>query len=59
MYIKNEILGIMAKFIQRQIADIAGKWFTIMVDDTCDLTNTEQVGFLYYICNKSSHPTIL
>ena len=45
--IQNEILGIMAKSIQREIAnEVSGKWFTIMVDETTDLSNTEQMVFV-------------
>ena len=44
--IQNEILSIMAQFIQREIArDVSGKWFTIMVDETTDQSNTEQMVF--------------
>ena len=42
--IQNEMLSIMALMILRQIAgEISGKWFTIMVDETTDLSNTEQM----------------
>ena len=51
--IQNEILSIMALYILRDItADISGKWFTVMVDETTDLGNTEQnlmVVCLYYV----------
>ena len=52
--IQNEILFIMAQFIQREIAqEISGKWFTIMVDETTDLSNTEQMVFcLRYVDEK-------
>ena len=44
--IQNEILCIMAQFIQREIMkDVSGQWFTIMVDETTDMTNTEQMVF--------------
>ena len=42
--IQNEILSIMALHILRDItADISGKWYTIMVDETTDMSNTEQM----------------
>ena len=51
--IQNEILSIMALYILRDItADISGKWFALMVDETTDLGNTEQnlmVVCLYYV----------
>ena len=44
--IQNEILSIMSLYIQREInSEISGKWFTIMVDETTDLSNTEQMVF--------------
>ena len=44
--IQNEILTTMAQFIQREKAnDISGKWFTIMVDKTTDMSNKEQLVF--------------
>lgn len=51
--IQNEILRIMATRIQRDIvSEVSGKWFTIMVDETTDLTNTEQMVFcLRYVNN--------
>ena len=56
--IQNEMLGIMAQFIQREISrDTTGKWFTIMVDETTDLTNTEQMVFCirYVASNLDVH----
>ena len=43
----------MALFIQREIArEISGKWYTFMVDETTDISNTEQVVFcLQYVDN--------
>ena len=42
--IQNELLSIMALMILRQIAsDLSGKWFTLMIDETTDLSNTEQM----------------
>ncbi len=42
--IQNEILLIMAMHILRQIAsELSGKWYTVMVDETTDLSNTEQM----------------
>lgn len=42
--IQNEILSIMALMILRQIAgELSGKCFTLMVDETTDLSNTEQM----------------
>ena len=42
--IQNEMLSIMALMILRQIAsEVSGKWFTLMVDETTDLSNTEQM----------------
>ena len=53
--IQNEMLGIMAQFIQREISrDTTGKWFTIMVDETTDLTNTEQM-VCYVASNLDVH----
>ena len=44
--IQNEILAIMGKSILRDIsAEVSGKWFTIMVDETVDLRNKEQMVF--------------
>ena len=44
--IQNEILCIMALFIQREITnDVSGQWYTIMVDETTDMSNTEQLVF--------------
>ena len=44
--IQNEILQIMAITIQRKISsEICGKWYTIMVDETTDISNTEQMVF--------------
>ena len=42
--IQNEILSIMALMILREItSEIAGKWYTIMVNETTDLSNSEQM----------------
>ncbi len=42
--IQNEILSIMALYILREIAtSISGKKYTIMVDETIDISNTEQL----------------
>ena len=42
--IQNEILSIMAQSILQDIvSSISGKWFTIMADETTDLSNTEQM----------------
>ena len=42
--IQNEILSIMALHILREIAsELSGKWYTVMVDETTDLSNTEQM----------------
>ena len=52
--IQNEILSIMSHFIQREIADaVSGQWFTIMVDETTDQSNLEQMVFClrYVDCN--------
>jgi len=39
--IQNEILSIMAQSILQDIVSrISGKWFTIMADETTDLSNT-------------------
>ena len=36
----------MAQYVQREIvADVSGRWFTIMVDETTDLSNKEQMVF--------------
>ena len=44
--IQNEILKIMALTIQREIKnEVSGKWYTIMVDETTDISNTEQMVF--------------
>ena len=52
--IQNEILSIMALHILREIAsELSGKWYTIMVDETTDLSNTEQmVLYLRYVDNN-------
>ena len=44
--IQNELLSLMAMTILRQIVDtIRGKWYTIMIDETTNLSNTEQMIF--------------
>jgi len=44
--IQNEMLSMMALSILREIrSKVADKWFTIMVDETTDLSNTEQMVF--------------
>ena len=44
--IQNELLEIMAMTVLRKIAgNIAGKQFSIMVDETTDVSNTEQLVF--------------
>ena len=44
--IQNEILSIMALMILRDVVrKVSGKWYTIMVDETTDLSNTEQMVF--------------
>ena len=44
--IQNEILSLMALRIVRDIAsELSGRWFTVMVDETTDLSNTEQLVF--------------
>ncbi len=44
--IQNEMLNMMALSILREIrSKVADKWFTIMVDETTDLSNTEQMVF--------------
>ena len=44
--IQNELVSILAMTILRQIVDnIRGMWYTIMIDKTTDLTNTEQMIF--------------
>lgn len=56
--IQNEILFIMSHFIQREIADaVSGQWFTIMVDETTDQSNLEQMVFClrYVDCNLNVH----
>ena len=56
--IQNEILSIMSHFIQREIADaVSGQWFTIMVDETTDQSNLEQMVFClrYVDCNLNVH----
>lgn len=52
--IQNEILSIMALHILREIAsELSGKWYTIMVDETTDLSNTEQMVLcLRYVDNN-------
>ncbi len=41
--IQNEIISIMALYVLRGIAtSISGKKYTIMVDETTDISNTEQ-----------------
>ena len=46
--IQNKHLSIMALSILRGIANsISGKWFTIMVDESTDLSNTDQMVFAY------------
>ena len=42
--IQNEILQTMALHIVRKInAEISGKWFSLMIDETTDLSNCEQM----------------
>eukprot|EP00731_Ephydatia_muelleri_P029859 Em0021g382a len=42
--VQNEILRIMALSILRDISsELAGKWFTIMIDETTDVSNAEQM----------------
>ena len=42
--IQNEMLSIMPLRILREItSEMSGKWYTIMVDETTDLSNTEQM----------------
>ncbi len=42
--IQNEILSIMELQILREItSEISGKWYSVMVDETTDLSNTEQM----------------
>ena len=44
--IQNEIFPIMSPYIQREIANaVSGQWFTIMVNETTDLSNAEQMFF--------------
>ena len=44
--IQNELLQIMALTVLRKLArSIAGKQFAIMVDETTDISNTEQLAF--------------
>ena len=44
--IQNEMLSMMALRIMRDIrSEISDKWFTIMVDETTDQSNTEQMVF--------------
>lgn len=44
--IQNEMLSMMALSILREIRSrISDKWFTIMVDETTDMSNTEQMVF--------------
>ena len=44
--VQNEILRIMALSILRDISsELAGKWFTIMIDETTDVSNAEQMVF--------------
>ena len=49
--IQNQILQIMAITIQQKISsEICGKWYTIIVDETTDISNTEQmVSCLRYV----------
>lgn len=56
--VQNEVLEIMASAILRKIAHIlAGKAFSIMVDETTDISNTEQLVFCirYVDCQLNSH----
>lgn len=43
--IQNDILKIMPLQILREIHETSGKWYTIMVDETTDVSNTEQMVF--------------
>ena len=44
------MLSIMVLHILRDItADISGKWFTLMVDETTDISNTEQIVVCAYV----------
>lgn len=52
--IQNELLSIMALKILCDICqEISGKWYTIMVDETTDLANTEQMVFCLRYVNDS------
>ena len=49
--IQNELLEIMANTVLRKISsNISGKMFSIMVDETTDISNTEQLVFLHSLC---------
>ena len=49
--VQNEILSVMAMHILRDIStEISGKWYALMVDETMDLSNTEQMVLcLHYV----------
>ena len=52
--IQNELLCIMAlKIIHDICQEISGKWYTIMVDETTDLANTEQMVFCLRYVDES------
>ena len=59
---KDEILRIMALSILRDISsELAGKWFTIMIDETTDVSNAEQMVFClrYVDANLEVHEELI
>lgn len=60
--VQNEILRIMALSILRDISsEVAGKWFTIMIDETTDVSNAEQMVFClrYVDANLEVHEAFI
>ena len=59
--IQNELLYIMALTILHKITgSIAGRHFAIMVDETTDISNTEQLVFcLHYVDELNTHKNAL
>ena len=60
--IQNEILEIMASTILRKIAgEVAGEFFSLLVDETTDVSNTEQLVFCirYVDSQLNSHEVFI
>ena len=57
--IQNELLEIMANMILQKITrSVSGKLFSIMVDETSDISNTEQLVFCLRYVKISPHKNL-